>query len=65
MHRKDSMRTWKARLARLRTFVADESGPTATEYAAILAAVILVCVGAIGAVGTRVAAMFTEVEQAF
>lgn len=65
MDRRDKQVMWKAGLNRLRTFLAEESGPTATEYAALLAGIILVCVGAIGTVGTKVAQMFTDVEAAF
>jgi pilus assembly protein Flp/PilA len=37
----------------LRRFLAAEDGPTAVEYAAILAVIIAVCVGAITTVGTK------------
>lgn len=57
--------TTKTCLNRLRTFLTDESGPTATEYAVMLAMIILVCVGAIGTVGAKVSQMFTDMEAAF
>ena len=57
-----AMRVWTARL---RELLRDEAGPTATEYAVMLAAMVLVCVGAIGAVGSRVSEMFTEFEAAW
>jgi len=58
------MQFWKATTTRLRIFLTDESGPTATEYAVMLAGVILVCLGAIGTVGTHVATMFTDFTAA-
>ena len=38
---------------RLRSFLADESGPTAVEYAVMLGMVIVVCLGAITSVGQQ------------
>ncbi len=38
---------------RLRHFLADESGPTAVEYAVMLAMIIFVCMASIGAVGQQ------------
>ena len=38
---------------RLRRFLADESGPTAVEYAVMLAMIITVCMAGIGAVGQQ------------
>lgn len=37
---------------RLNIFLQDESGPTAVEYAVMLALIIGVCIGAIGLFGT-------------
>ncbi len=34
-------------------FVKDESGPTAVEYAVMLALIIVVCITAIGVLGTN------------
>ena len=36
----------------IQRFIADESGPTAVEYAIMLALIILVCASTIGSVGT-------------
>ena len=38
---------------RLRRFLADESGPTAVEYAVMLAMIITVCMAAITSVGQQ------------
>ncbi len=51
---------------RFRAFLADESGPTATEYAVMLALIIVVAIAAITALGTNVNSTFNSVNtQAF
>ncbi|OAI41720.1 pilus assembly protein [Planctomycetaceae bacterium SCGC AG-212-D15] len=40
-------------------FLATEEGPTAVEYAVMLALIILVCVVAISVIGTKTSANFT------
>lgn len=35
----------------LRRFLSDESGPTATEYAVMLALIIVVCIGTLSTMG--------------
>jgi pilus assembly protein Flp/PilA len=42
-------------------FVAQEDGPTAVEYAVMLALIIVVCIGAITALGTNALNTFTSV----
>lgn len=44
----------------VRSFCVDEDGPTATEYAVMLALIVLVCIVAISAIGTKVESMFTS-----
>jgi pilus assembly protein Flp/PilA len=44
------MKKWPSRLLR---FLTTEDGPTAVEYAVMLAFIISVCIGAIQAVGTK------------
>lgn len=41
-------------------FLTKEDGPTAVEYAVMLALIILVCFGAIGVIGTRSSANFNS-----
>ncbi len=52
----------------LRTFLRDEDAPTATEYAVMLALIIVVAIGAVTLLGSRVSASLsnsaTAVEQA-
>jgi pilus assembly protein Flp/PilA len=42
-------------------FVKDESGPTAVEYAVMLALIIVVCIAAITALGTAANNTFSNV----
>jgi pilus assembly protein Flp/PilA len=46
------------------TFVKAEDGPTAVEYAVMLALIIVVCLVAITALGTNANATFTKVSNA-
>ncbi len=41
-------------------FLADESGPTATEYAVMLSLIIIVCFVAITTIGTKTSALFPD-----
>jgi pilus assembly protein Flp/PilA len=43
------------------SFLADESGPTAVEYAVMLALIIVVCIAAITAIGTTTNNTFSYV----
>ena len=45
-------------------FLAAEDGPTAVEYAVMLALIIVVCLVAITALGTNANATFTKVSTA-
>lgn len=56
----------KALGRRVRDFLVREDGPTATEYAVMLALIIVVCIAAISTLGTSVDATFDSVNtQAF
>ena len=44
-------------------FLVNEDGPTAVEYAVILALIIVVCLTAIQAIGTNANATFNSVAQ--
>lgn len=41
----------------------EESGATATEYAVMIALIVLVCIGAVSALGTKVSTIFVTAEQ--
>ena len=43
-------------------FLRNEEGPTATEYAVMLALIIIVALGAITLLGSKVNTIFTNVE---
>lgn len=47
--------------SQLRRFLASEDGPTAVEYAVMLALIVLVCIASIRAVGTSSNATFETV----
>jgi pilus assembly protein Flp/PilA len=48
-------------LASVRRFLRDEDGPTAVEYAVMLALIIVVCITAITTLGTNASATFSNV----
>ena len=49
---------------KLRRFLVSEDGPTAVEYAVMLALIVIVCLTAIQGIGTRANATFQTVEAA-
>ena len=49
-------------LKSVRNFLASEDGPTAVEYAVMLALIVVVCLGAIQTVGTNAKTTFTNVS---
>jgi pilus assembly protein Flp/PilA len=48
---------------KLYRFVASEDGPTAVEYAVMLALIIIVCITAIGAIGTNSSSTFNKIAN--
>jgi len=48
-------------LAKVRQFLSDENGPTAVEYAVMLALIIVVCVTAITTLGSNANSTFSNV----
>ncbi len=46
----------------IKKFIVSEDGPTAVEYAVMLALIIVVCLAAVSAVGSNANAKFTEVS---
>ena len=51
-------------VTRAKCFLSSEDGPTATEYAVMLALIIMVCIGAITGIGTTVSGIFTNLDGA-
>jgi pilus assembly protein Flp/PilA len=47
---------------RMKDFLKSEDGPTATEYAVMLALIIVAAIGSIQLVGDKVSTTFTNVE---
>jgi len=45
----------------VKRFLVSEDGPTAVEYAVMLALIVIVCLTAIQAIGTNAATTFTNV----
>ena len=54
----------QAFLNRAKSFLKSEDGPTATEYAVMLALIIIVALGAISGLGTTVQTIFADVDGA-
>ncbi len=48
----------------VKAFLRDEDGATATEYAVMLALIIVVALGAISALGDKVSDVFVDIESA-
>ena len=46
----------------LKRFLKSEDGPTATEYAVMLALIIVACIATVALLGTSVDAMFGDVQ---
>ena len=53
----------KSMVATVRRFLASEDGPTAVEYAVMLALIVIVCLAAITSVGTRTSTTFNNVAK--
>ena len=51
-------------MSRAKSFLRSEDGPTATEYAVMLALIIIVALGAITGLVTTVDTIFTNVDTA-
>jgi pilus assembly protein Flp/PilA len=47
----------------VKRFLKSEDGPTATEYAVMLALIIVVCLGAITGIGQTVDGIFTNIDN--
>jgi pilus assembly protein Flp/PilA len=53
----------KSLATKLHRFLVSEDGPTAVEYAVMLALIIIVCLTAISAIGTKASATFQQVAD--
>jgi pilus assembly protein Flp/PilA len=52
----------KKMLARVKQFLTSEDGPTAVEYAVMLALIIVVCIAAISSLGSSASNTFSNVS---
>lgn len=53
----------RAYLDRVARFMRSEDGPTAVEYAVMLALIVIVCLTAIGAIGTNANTTFDNIGK--
>jgi pilus assembly protein Flp/PilA len=53
----------KSLAQKVQRFLVSEDGPTAVEYAVMLALIVIVCLTAISTVGTRTSATFNKVAN--
>jgi pilus assembly protein Flp/PilA len=51
----------KSLTQKLQRFLVSEDGPTAVEYAVMLALIVIVCLTAISALGTKTSATFNKI----
>jgi pilus assembly protein Flp/PilA len=57
------MRNARKRVAaRLRELFRSQDGPTATEYAVMLALLLMTAIGAIGIFGTSLSSLFADIQ---
>jgi len=54
----------KGFVQKVRHFLVSEDGPTAVEYAVMLALIVIVALGAIGTVGTNTTQTFSDTAAA-
>ncbi len=50
-------------LSSVRRFLASEDGPTAVEYAVMLALIVVVCVGIVQSLGKTISGTFSSVNN--
>ncbi|MHC4445477.1 MAG: Flp family type IVb pilin [Planctomycetota bacterium] len=54
----------KSLINKAKSFLKSEDGPTATEYAVMLALIIAVCITAVQLIGEKVESMFNTMQAA-
>ena len=53
----------KSLAQKVQRFIVSEDGPTAVEYAVMLALIVIVCLTAIQAIGTKASSTFKKVSN--
>jgi len=51
-------------LSRIQRFLSSEDGPTAVEYAVMLALIVVACIGILQSLGGSISSTFTSVNSA-
>jgi pilus assembly protein Flp/PilA len=51
------------KLAKVARFIASEDGPTAVEYAVMLALIVVVCIAILQSLGTSMSGTFSSVQS--
>lgn len=49
-------------ITKVQRFVVSEDGPTAVEYAVMLALILVACISIVGALGTSISSTFNSVK---
>jgi pilus assembly protein Flp/PilA len=57
------MMRWQSLAAKMGRFLVSDDGPTAVEYAVMLALIVVVCLTAITAIGTKASTTFTKASS--
>lgn len=53
----------KSLISKVQRFLASEDGPTAVEYAVMLALIVVVCLGTIATIGQNANTTFSQVAE--
>ncbi len=57
------MKLFSRSIRSIRSFLANEDGPTAVEYAVMLALILVACIGIVSTLGTSVSSTFSNVKS--
>lgn len=60
---KDTEKNMKGFAKKIQRFLASEDGPTAVEYAVMLALIVIVCLTAVRAIGTNAQVTFQNIAD--
>ena len=58
-----TLKSMKSFIECMRRFVRSDEGPTAIEYAVMLAVIVVVCLAAINSVGTKTNTVYSDVAK--
>jgi pilus assembly protein Flp/PilA len=63
LSRFDEEKTMRGVISKVQRFVVSEDGPTAVEYAVMLALIVVACVSIVGALGKSISGTFSSVSS--